>query len=118
MSQYLKNPLVVFCIVAVICYGSFTYYNNNKCTDEKKKFTQNDIYMYSVGIALIMTGIVYLMYNKEKTETSNTQSDIIEEPLQNRPVLNKNQEFFESVPKITKKMNKGTEKIMTEPFDK
>ena len=110
--MYLKTPLVVFCIAAVISYVALTYYNEKKCSDETKKFSQNDIYMYTFGVALIVSGVVYLLYPNKTTD--KPMETIEQEPLQNRPVLNKTPEFFETPKKSSSR--KGPEKVMTEPF--
>ena len=107
----LKNPIIVFCIAAVISYVALTYYNDKKCSDEINKFSQNAIYMYTFGISLIVSGMVYLLYSDKTTD--KPIETIEQEPLQNRPVLNKTPEFFETPKKISRK---GPEKVMTEPF--
>lgn len=117
MSKYLYHPIFIFTVVALISYFVITHYNNKR-TDEKTKYKQNDIYLYSIVVGGLVSGIVYLIKSNQGHETSThvQLANESSEPLQNRPVVTK-PEFFEPVPKRVKTNNKLTERIMTTPFD-
>ena len=77
------------------------------------------MYMYSVIVASLASGILYL--------TSKTTKEVVEnnfektETLQNRPVVDKvsevdKKQFFDT-PKTHKNKSKNFEKVMTEPFE-
>ena len=122
MLAYLKNPILVFCVVGLVVYGLITYYNKNQCSDEKKQFTTNEIYMYSFIIASLSSGILYLTTKSTNKEISDPVSDKVE-ALQNRPVVKNNfgetekKQFFDVAPKHYRKSAKNSEKVLNEPFE-
>lgn len=123
MLNYLKNPLLVFCVVGLVVYGLITYYNNTQCNDDnKKRFTTNEMYMYSVIVASLASGILYLT-TKTNTEVTENSSYEKTETLQNRPVVEnkvsevEKKQFFDYAPKSHRNKPKNIEKVMTEPFE-
>ena len=104
--MYLKNPLVVFCIAAVISYVALTYYNDKKCSDETKKFSQNDICVYLWSCLDCVGGGVFAVPKQDNDKPMET---IEQEPLQNKPVLNKTPEFFETPKKSSSKRTRKSD---------
>lgn len=121
MLAYLKNPILVFCVVGLIVYGMITYYNKNQCTDEKKKFKTNEMYMYSFIIASLSSGILYLTTKSSKAISEPVSEKV--EALHNRPVIEREfgetdkKQFFDVAPKHSRKSAKTGENRLNEPFE-
>lgn len=123
MLNYFKNPLLAFCVVGLVVYGLITYYNNTQCNDDsKKRFTTNEMYMYSSIIASLASGILYVTTKTSNEEVTENNFERLE-TLQNRPVVDKvsevdKKQFFDSMPnKSHRNKPKNIEKIMTDPFE-
>lgn len=121
MLTYLKNPVLVFCVVCLVVYGLMTYYNKTQC-ENKTPFTSNEIYMYSLIIAVLASGILYFTTKTRKEIISETIPE--KDNLHNRPLVENNinetdrKQFFDNIPKQSRKSAKPShEKVLTEPFE-
>ena len=121
MLTYLKNPVLVFCVVCLVVYGLMTYYNKTQC-ENKTPFTSNEIYMYSLIIAVLASGILYFTTKTRKEIISETVPE--KDNLHNRPLVENNinetdrKQFFDNIPKQSRKSAKPShEKVLTEPFE-